>query len=150
VALSVSERGCDMNTNSPEHRPFVEMMPAYVMDGLEAEERAALEAHLAICAACRQTLADITGADRTLAGLFSGVTPNVGFEDRVIDAVREGAGGGGVFDERDAGGEVEAGAERTGSNGVESDAVAGVGGRRAGERGGGAGGEISVGRARHQ
>lgn len=79
-----------MNTNSPEHKPFVEMMPAYVMDGLDPADRASLESHLALCAACRQTLADITAADQSLAKLFQGVAPDVGFEDRVIGTLRTG------------------------------------------------------------
>ncbi|HEX9333518.1 MAG TPA: zf-HC2 domain-containing protein, partial [Anaerolineales bacterium] len=40
-----------------EHLPFRENIPAYALGALDAEEAAALEAHLQTCASCRDELA---------------------------------------------------------------------------------------------
>jgi anti-sigma-K factor RskA len=41
-----------------EHVPYRENIPAYALGALDAEEAAALEAHLRTCASCRDELAD--------------------------------------------------------------------------------------------
>jgi anti-sigma-K factor RskA len=43
--------------NEMEHQPFIENIPAYALGALDAEESAALEAHLQACASCRDDLA---------------------------------------------------------------------------------------------
>jgi anti-sigma-K factor RskA len=49
-----------------------ESAAAYVLGALPAGERAALEQHLATCATCRQTVADLAG----IPGLLSRVSPD--------------------------------------------------------------------------
>ena len=41
-----------------EHAPFIDNIPAYALGALDAEDVAALESHLRICASCRTELAD--------------------------------------------------------------------------------------------
>jgi anti-sigma-K factor RskA len=43
--------------NDDQHNPFIENIPAYALGSLDAEEAAALEAHLMTCASCRDELA---------------------------------------------------------------------------------------------
>ena len=54
------------------HLPFRENLSAYALGALDADETAALEAHLRTCDSCRAELADY---QRVRAGLLSGLPP---------------------------------------------------------------------------
>ncbi|OHB77110.1 MAG: hypothetical protein A2Z34_02495 [Planctomycetes bacterium RBG_16_59_8] len=78
--------------NSPErngHEWVREHLEAYTIGGLGGAERARVEEHVAACASCRDALEEIRQADQSLTGLFAGTQPSPGFEDRVIQKVRE-------------------------------------------------------------
>jgi len=49
-----------------QHTPFLDDIPAYALGALDAEESAALEAHLATCASCRTELAEYRSLSESL------------------------------------------------------------------------------------
>jgi anti-sigma-K factor RskA len=49
-----------------EHAPFLENIPAYAIDALDAEEIHALESHLMTCASCRTELAEYRALSESL------------------------------------------------------------------------------------
>ena len=69
------------------HEQFAEDLTLYALGALEGSERAALEAHLAQCAACRRELQHLCG-DMGLLGLGTmGPTPPPGARTRLLSAV---------------------------------------------------------------
>lgn len=66
-----------------------DQIEAYVAGGLTAAERGELEAHVASCAACAAALKEITDMDATMNQLFADARPAGGFEDRLIQRLRQ-------------------------------------------------------------
>src|SRR5687767_12307879 len=77
------------DTTTMGHSESRELIAAYVAGGLEGRERAAFEAHLAVCAACAAALEEAIRVDRRLEQLFGDTRPPVGLEDRVVQRLRE-------------------------------------------------------------
>jgi anti-sigma-K factor RskA len=78
---------------TPEHRALREQLGAYVLGGLGAGERAAVDAHLAGCADCRREvagLAPLAGMLRTVdpARLTDVPAPPPGLGETVLQRVR--------------------------------------------------------------
>jgi anti-sigma-K factor RskA len=63
----------------------------YALGALEGEEKQALEAHLAGCAACTRKLAEARGRMSLLAATAPPVAPPAGAKDRLMKRVREDA-----------------------------------------------------------
>lgn len=72
-----------------DHADYLEQIPAYLAGGLTAPERAALETHIAACPSCAAALHDAARADQFVKDLFSTAQPMAGFEDRVIQSLRQ-------------------------------------------------------------
>lgn len=77
-----------MNTNI-EHVWFSEQIATYLADGLGGDERARFEAHATECEDCRAQLEEARRVEARLSELFEDATPTVGFEDRIINRLRE-------------------------------------------------------------
>jgi len=77
-----------MNDTTTEHNQWLERIAAHVAGGLEESERAELEAHVAVCAACAAGLAEAREQDRRLNELFAEVRPREGLEDRIVRGLR--------------------------------------------------------------
>jgi hypothetical protein len=71
-----------------EHVWFGENVEVYVAGGLMGGEQSRFEAHRAACTECAATLERARAADASMRALFAEAAPSVGFEDRVIQAVR--------------------------------------------------------------
>ncbi|HXX93781.1 MAG TPA: zf-HC2 domain-containing protein, partial [Planctomycetota bacterium] len=71
-----------------DHEWARELIPAHLAGGLNAEERARLEAHASGCAECIAELDALRRFDRGLEAMFAPVRPSPGLEERVIRAVR--------------------------------------------------------------
>jgi len=69
-----------------------ELLPAYVLEALDAEERQALEAHLAACAPCREELRALQQVAAALALAVSWQQPPAHLEERVRVAAAQEAG----------------------------------------------------------
>ena len=67
-----------------EHLQVQEWLGAYVAGGLSARERAAVELHVAACEACAAQLREVANMDSAVMGIFDGVAPAAGFEDRIV------------------------------------------------------------------
>src|SRR5690349_14432020 len=77
-----------MNTEH-DHSWAREQMTAALTGGLSAEEQSRFDAHLAACETCTVEFAEIKGREADLADLFADAKPEAGFEDRMIQALRE-------------------------------------------------------------
>lgn len=66
-----------------EHNPFLEDIPAYVAGALDADEIAALEAHLESCASCRTELASYRLVDQSLLMAVPPKQPSAGLRKRL-------------------------------------------------------------------
>src|SRR3954464_11138947 len=71
-----------------DHPDFREHVDAYLVGALEADERAAFEAHAAACSVCASALAETSAQDASLRELFAGAGPRAGFEDRLVERLR--------------------------------------------------------------
>jgi anti-sigma-K factor RskA len=69
-----------------------ELTAAYALDALDAEDRAAYEAHLASCERCRSELGALQDAAAQLAYGAPAPAPPPHLRDRVLEAVREDGG----------------------------------------------------------
>src|ERR1700733_12886040 len=69
------------------HEQFEEDLALYALQALEGEERAALEQHLAGCAACRLELEQLRGDGALLALSAAGPKPPLRARQRLLDAV---------------------------------------------------------------
>jgi len=78
-----------MNTGGAGHSEIVEMMAAYAAGGLDGEERARVESHVAGCAGCAAAMDEAVRADGEMAGLFADARPAAGFEDRMVQGLRK-------------------------------------------------------------
>lgn len=58
-----------------EHERFVEDLPAYVLESLEAEERARVEAHVATCTTCARLVAEYRAVVGMMPAGLEPVTP---------------------------------------------------------------------------
>ena len=67
------------------------LLPAYEEDILPPGEKESVEAHLAACERCRQSLADLRHAQELVRGLDE-VEPPPFFEERIMSRVRQEAG----------------------------------------------------------
>ncbi len=70
------------------HDELRDLIPAYALDALGAEETRDVEAHLPDCPACREDLALLRDAAAALAGGVSAVEPPAALRARVLNAVR--------------------------------------------------------------
>src|ERR1022692_180632 len=61
------------NDGRPAADPYARLDAAYLLGALDADERLAYEAHLAICRRCRASLAEISAIPPLLAGLDESV-----------------------------------------------------------------------------
>src|SRR5450755_2212298 len=61
------------NDGRPAADPYARLDAAYLLGALDADERLAYEAHLAICRRCRAGLAEISAIPSLLAGLDESV-----------------------------------------------------------------------------
>lgn len=61
-----------------------ELAPELALDVLTGYERATAQAHLGMCAPCREYVSSLTQIGDRLLTLVPGVEPPVGFEDRVL------------------------------------------------------------------
>ena len=68
----------------------IDQIEPYITGGLTADERVALEAHVAECPACAIALEEAQSADAAMNDLFAAARPAAGFEDRMIAALRRG------------------------------------------------------------
>jgi len=73
-----------MNSEHP-----TDQIESYIAGGVFGEELAAFEAHLAGCESCRAAVDAARAADGSVAKLFAGERPAAGFEDRVIQRLRQ-------------------------------------------------------------
>jgi anti-sigma-K factor RskA len=69
------------------HEQFAEDLALYALAALEGDERAALEQHLAGCAACRRELEQLRGDGALLALSAAGPKPPARARQRLMDAV---------------------------------------------------------------
>ncbi len=69
------------------HEQFAENLPLYALRALEGEERAAMEAHLEECAACRTELLELQGDMALLALTTAGPAPPERAKKRLMEAV---------------------------------------------------------------
>ena len=69
------------------HEQFADDLSLYALDALGGEDRAALEAHLAGCAACRLELEQLRGDGALLALSTLGAKPPARARQRLLDAV---------------------------------------------------------------
>jgi hypothetical protein len=72
-----------------KHAWIQENLAAYLAGGLDAEESARLEDHVAGCPNCARDLAETRQADQTLTALFSTALPDAGLEDRLVQSLRK-------------------------------------------------------------
>jgi Anti-sigma-K factor rskA/Putative zinc-finger len=73
-----------------EHTQYAETLALYALDALDnAEERAALEAHLATCQECRSELEALRGDTALLALSAVGPAPPQRSRQRLLDAIHE-------------------------------------------------------------
>jgi hypothetical protein len=71
-----------------DHEWAKDVFAAHLADGLDAEERARLEAHIASCAECIAALDEWRRFDRSMTALFEPVRPTAGMEERVVQLLR--------------------------------------------------------------
>jgi anti-sigma-K factor RskA len=69
------------------HEHFAEDLALYALDGLQGDERVALEKHLTECSACRRELEELRGDMALMALSVAGPTPPRRARERLIDAV---------------------------------------------------------------
>jgi len=67
-------------------------LPELALDALPAGDAAAVERHLAWCAACRKEAEDLRAGAAVLPFALPPTAPDAGLEDRVVGAVRRAAG----------------------------------------------------------
>lgn len=72
----------------PAHEAWEEMMALAVVGALPTHERAALEQHLAVCAACRETWADYQRVTQALTHAIPMVTPPAHLENAIHHRIR--------------------------------------------------------------
>src|SRR3954451_21092621 len=68
-----------------------ELIEAYLAGGLSPAERARVEGHVALCAACAAAVAAAERADAAVRELFADVRPPDDYEARVVDRLRAAA-----------------------------------------------------------
>ncbi len=73
-----------MTTPIDPHAWFHKHLDAFIADELLSEEKTALTAHAAICAACNSALLEARQADQSIRTLFSPITPTADFEEKLI------------------------------------------------------------------
>ena len=71
-----------------DHEWARENLQAHLAGGLPADERARLEAHLAVCAECIAEIDATRRFERSMDDLFAPVRPKPGLEERVIRQLR--------------------------------------------------------------
>ena len=71
-----------------DHEWAKEQIAAHLAGGLNAEERARLEAHAASCAECIAELDAARRFDRQMDDLFAPVRAKAGMEERIIQRLR--------------------------------------------------------------
>lgn len=69
-----------------------ELLPEYALGAAGARDSAAVDRHIALCAACRKEARDLADAGATLAFALAPATPDPSLEDQVVSDVREVAG----------------------------------------------------------
>jgi anti-sigma-K factor RskA len=74
-----------MTTNQDLH----ELVAAYALGALDADECRSFESHLTECERCRTELAGLGGAAGTLAFAVEGPAPSGALRDRILSAARE-------------------------------------------------------------
>ncbi|HVT89101.1 MAG TPA: DUF4349 domain-containing protein [Tepidisphaeraceae bacterium] len=77
-----------MSTIETEHDRILKQIATYLADGLDEQERAGFESHVATCPSCA---AELNGAKQTeshINELFESVAPSADFEDRVLGRLR--------------------------------------------------------------
>ncbi|MCE9584353.1 MAG: anti-sigma factor [Planctomycetes bacterium] len=70
------------------HAEFQDLCAAHALGALDGEERGALEAHLAECAACRRLVAENVEATAGLAAALKPIEPPTALRDRILVAAR--------------------------------------------------------------
>src|SRR5262245_54172886 len=78
------------------HAIFREQIATALAGGLGVAEQTAFDEHAAACATCAAELAAAREAEQRMIAMFAGARPVAGFEDRVIQRLRSGAGSGGM------------------------------------------------------
>ena len=71
-----------------DHEWAREQIQAHLAGGLPADERARLEAHIALCAECIAEIDASRRFERSMDDLFAPVRPKPGLEERVIRSLR--------------------------------------------------------------
>jgi anti-sigma factor RsiW len=76
-----------MSAPGPGHGAWSDSLGAYVLGALPAEEFAGFEAHLAVCRACRDDVADLQAAADALPASVPQVAPPPELKDRIMAIV---------------------------------------------------------------
>ena len=71
-----------------EHSWILEHLESYLAGGLEPDERARLEEHVASCEPCGRALSEARALDHSLDGLFAPARPAPELEDRMAQRGR--------------------------------------------------------------
>src|SRR5690349_13149934 len=67
----------------------LDQIDVYLAGGLSDSERVEFESHIAGCATCAAALKEASDMDATVNQLFSAVRPVPGFEDRLIQRLKQ-------------------------------------------------------------
>lgn len=81
-----------MNNEHPDSSTeshVLDEIPTYLAGGLEAAERERVDTHIAACPECGAAMVDAKSMDDSLHTLFDKISPDHGFEDRLIAQFRE-------------------------------------------------------------
>ena len=76
-----------MSVTGPGHGAWGDAIGAYVLGALPAEECVGFEAHLTVCAACRDDVADLQGAADALPASVPQVAPPPELKARIMAVV---------------------------------------------------------------
>ena len=71
--------------NETTHQEIMDLIPAYALGSLEAEDAAHVSSHLKTCAACREELADYESVADALATAVPIITPPAQLKDRLME-----------------------------------------------------------------
>ena len=66
------------------HEPFDDLAAAYALDALDVEERRAFEGHLATCAACRDSVAELGRVSASIGFAAEPIAPPASLRERTL------------------------------------------------------------------
>src|SRR5688572_13819795 len=81
--------GTTMTFDPHNHAAFRELIAAALAGGLSAAEQTAFDAHRAACAECASEFERAKESEARMTTLFAPAVPAAGFEDRLIQHLRE-------------------------------------------------------------